>query len=350
MKRTFVAVAAVLLAQASPAFSQAMPFVDGFDDGVLSESRYRVRTNNDNSTIIVDNGMLRLEAVGDATASGRAALDLIEQTDFIQAELKLDSTSMAEGAGMSRVMVSGTLYNDRRPFGVEDGGSLGDVLVQLSLRLKGDGTLSSLVCAFRSDDADFGNISTIVIDGFTECGRFETDIQLGVPYTASIFIDRANRKLVFTLDGATIEHTIRGNIFEPTSRAVSSIIALSNGIGRAVAFADNISNSVDAVPAVAAPEDAAPVDAAPEDDSTTDDMTDDATDDTPAVVPSDDDIIEEAVNSNSSGCSIAGTSTSKDPMFLILAALALLVPGLRRTPLRRLLKASKQQTKMAAEV
>jgi len=96
--------------QASPAFSQAMPFFDDFNDGVLSESRYRVRTSNENSTIIVDNGMLRLEANSDGTRPGRAALDLIEQTNFVQAVLKLDSSSMAEGNGMARVMVSGTMF------------------------------------------------------------------------------------------------------------------------------------------------------------------------------------------------------------------------------------------------
>ncbi len=371
MKKTVIAVAAMLLGQASPAFSQATPFVDNFNDGVLSESRYKIRTNTDNSTVIVDNGLLRLEAVSDGTRSARAALDLVEQTDFIQADIKLDSTSMAEGAGMARVMISGVLYNDTSPFGVEGEGSIGDVLVQLSLRLKGDGSLSSLICAFRSNDEDFRDISTIVIDGFTECGRFETDIQFGVPYTASIYIDQENRKLVFKLDGSTIEHVIRGNIFEPSPRAVSSVLALSNGIGNSVAFADNLSNSFESVPTDEAPTNETPVEApvdetpadAPADETPADAPADETpadapADETPADAPADDapadtpvadvpanDTNDEIIRNSVGGCSIGGASSSNNPMFLMLLTLALLVPGLRR-----LLPASRTMKQSTAEV
>ena len=396
MRKRYIAIAALLLGQAAPAFSQEGPFVDGFDDGVLSESRYNIRTNNDNSTIVVDNGMLRLQATSDGITSARAALDLVNPTNFIEAEVTLDSSSMAEGTGLSRVVVSGVFYNDQTPSGVVDGGSLGDVLVQLSLRLRGDGTLSNLVCAFRSNDDDFGDITTIVIDGFTECGEFTTEIEFDVPYTASIFLDQVNRKLVFKLNGETIDHVITGNIFEPSSRAVASVLALSRGIGSSIAFADNISNSVVGVPGVSTTTDETVDETTDETtggttdettdeiiDETTDesteettgemagdttgDTTDDTTDETTDGSTDDatitggttddttgdttvDDIIGESTGSvvanddiigddSSSGCSIGGTSVSNDPMFILLTALALLMIGLRRTPLRRLLRA-----------
>jgi len=311
---------------------------------VLSESRYRVRTSNENSTIIVDNGMLRLEANSDGTRPGRAALDLIEQTNFVQAVLKLDSSSMAEGNGMARVMVSGTMYNDRRPGGVENGGSLGDVLIQLSLRMRGDGTLDNLFCAFRSDDADFGNISAVQLDGFTECGRFDTEIQLGVPYTASIFLDMEERKLVFKLDGSTIEHVIRGNIFEPTSTAVSSVVAQSNGVGRAVAFADDLSNSPDAAPAEdpMAEEPVAEDPAVDSGEAAGDEANPDAAADENAEQPADDQTLEELLDRDSgSGCSIGNTS-SNDPMFAGLLSLAVLVLGIRRKSVLKLNSVSGQ--------
>ena len=282
MKKSYLVVAAVLLSQATPAFSQEGAFVDGFDDGVLSETRYNVRATNDSSSIIVDNGMLRLQATTEDTPSARASLDFAEQTNFIQADITLDSASMADEVGMSRIMLSAALYNDIRPFGVEDGGSIGDVLAQLSVRVRGDGTLSTLVCAFRSDDDDFGSITTIAIADFPECGQFDTEIQFDVPYRASIFIDQTNRKLVFKLDDAVIDHTITGNIFEPSSRAAASVVALANGSGTAVGLADNITNSITAVVPDNSTTDDSTDDTTTDDttgDSTMDETTDDTTDD-----------------------------------------------------------------------
>lgn len=323
MRKTFAAIAVVLSTSAAPAVAQEGSFVDGFDDGVLSETRYRVRASNENSSVIVDNGELRLEAVGDGGGPGRAALDLLEQTDFLQADLTLDGTSMAEGTGMSRVMLSGVLYNDQRSRGLEGEGSLGDVLVQLSLRMRGDGTVDNLVCAFRSADARFGTIETIALDGFTECGRFETDVVLGAPYRAAIRIDRGNRRLLFTLGGETLEHVIRGNMFEPTDDARSSVVAQVNGTGRAVAFADNVSTAVDRRVGAVGPANGALPGA----------LSGGAADE----LPTDDDALSVPANllNDSSGCSVGGPSPTRDPLLLVLAALAALSLAWRRGRARR---------------
>ena len=84
-----------------------------------------------------------------------------------------------------------------------------------------------------------------------------------------------------------------------------------------------------------------------DDDSTADTTTDAADDDAIDEIAANDDVLS---NDSSSGCSIGGTSVSNDPMFLILSALALLMLGLRRTPLRRLLKAPKITTASTAAV
>jgi len=169
------------------------PSAEGFFDDYSADSlRLTVDRRTDErvtrSYAIENDRVVVTAAATSEEEQGEAELDAWGRSDSITARVSLSSDSElpTNDEAQSSVRIAGTFYNDVQDGGFDD--RVGDVFVQLRLRLRGDGRRDASFCIDRGTTE--GSEPVNIVDG-DSCGSFDGFVPaLDTEYTLSTTLDR----------------------------------------------------------------------------------------------------------------------------------------------------------------
>ncbi len=153
----------------------------------------------------VTGGKLKMENQGFGGTDTLRTHLLDNTANYFSAKVMLDSSSSNIPVGSSgRARISGIFYNQTIDEFNGDmyNGFLGDVFIQVTLRIKTDGTLEAFAAVDASLDANFDTFQSVAFHTFTTPISFDTEYEL------SIQIRFDNNTLVLGLDNEKFVHNI----------------------------------------------------------------------------------------------------------------------------------------------
>ncbi|MCB1755863.1 MAG: hypothetical protein KDJ38_10095 [Gammaproteobacteria bacterium] len=237
------ALSLLLLAGAAGLNAAEVNFAEDFSSGTIPAERFEIDKSGESDITVVD-GKARLTAVAPEGAAVNTRLLLLGETDYFEAEVVLSSESVTSGTGRSRVQMAGILYNDSAESGVD--GHTGDVWAGISLGKDVDDSLWIFACLERSDDADFGATSALLLnENGNECVHLAPPLvpEMDKAYKVSIELDREAGKVSFTFDSETREYIINTPIFKSANESKEVRARREEGAGTTVVFVDNVRTS-----------------------------------------------------------------------------------------------------------
>ena len=221
---------------------------DFSDPGLLG--RYTFWDAGDPETSIsYPNGELRLESTSDSNSRGENRLAVTgHDTRYARAQVRLSSDSIAAGGGDARVRVGGSLYYASDIPG--DRSSLHQVFAVTEIVLLESGATEARYCAWQSlDDSFTQDIALVNPDNESGCNTFTLTPVLDQNYTVATWMDDANRRIVFSIDGEEHFHNVEGPISIGDELFEMRVQSRATGDGsRAVIFVDNLESLPGAAP------------------------------------------------------------------------------------------------------
>lgn len=302
-------------------------FADDFRTDPIALGPYQLSddASDREGTVRIVDGRARFDVASDGNSYRQATLRFARDRlpDYLEADLTLSSESALSTGGRVGARLQGRLYNDTAAGGFND--REGDVNASVQLTFRDDGGRSAEYCLVRNDDAD-GETATPLLDAERDCLNFGFLPELDTAHEARLVLDREAGTLTFAIDDEVRVHDIATAILE-SGNGYREVVAYADDESVAVAFADDLRTSADAMTAEEIAAANAPVEGEDPMDtgaSDTDELPDAETpvevaEPTPAASGS---------GGSGGGCSIASTG-DRDPLLGLLALLAL-VPLARR--------------------
>ena len=169
-------------------------------------------------------------------------------TRYARAQLRLSSDSVAAGGGEAMARIAGSMYYASDIPG--DRSALHQVFAVTEIRLLESGATDARYCAWQSLDDSFSeSISLVNPNNESGCNTFTLAPVVDQNYTVATWMDDANRRIVFSIDGEEHFHNVDGPISTGDELFEMRIQSRANGAGsRAVVFADNLESLPDAAP------------------------------------------------------------------------------------------------------
>ena len=139
-----------------------------------------------------------------------AAIDVAHHTDYLQADITIDSETMISGDTADdrvRVQLQGFYYNNtfENPDDIKENDSTGELGVQLEIQKKrSDGTLQAIGYMYRCPDA----VCSAVPNPFWEV--LDCDVQYDTPVTVAL--ERNDRRFTWTCNGASTTYDYPENL------------------------------------------------------------------------------------------------------------------------------------------
>jgi len=207
---------------------------DNFDNGALAPG---VWIESLGGGISIQNGRL----VTTVTSSGTqetVRLHFTGDHEYMEATVRISSTSVITSGSRGRARLAGYFYNDRRGVGsgLPYNGFEGNVWGQVTVDLLDDGTL--VARAFLGPDDATGSTS---IDTFL-ADTFSTSVQLDTDYVISIEQTSDNR-FIFTFNGESFTYQELGPmypIFDQPDKQLAARIFAGGAGGTLIAEWDDV--------------------------------------------------------------------------------------------------------------
>jgi hypothetical protein len=152
-------------------------------------------------------GYLSANSLGFGSTDSSTTHLSYKSTPYLEAKVRIDSTSQLSAGAIGVGRIQGYYYNDRRGpgSGQEHNMYEGDVLAQVRLRYDGDGVFSAEAFVHRSDDANESSFTNLFSHTFA--ALIDSDIF----YALSICFE--GDKLIFGCAGEAVEYDITTPIY-----------------------------------------------------------------------------------------------------------------------------------------
>jgi len=264
-------------------------------------------------------GRARLETTAAAGDSARLGVTAFGDSDTIGATLELSSESVVTDGERTEASVSvgAFFYNDS--MAGSPNGNEGSVFSSVQVQTRADRMPRLLHCLFRSDDAAFQEVTGLLGDAGEFCLPIG-DAAFDTEHVASVAIDRDAGDIVWTVDGVERRHTITTpiNALGEDRQSLRIGVTAIDGV-TAIGFVDDFTTNI-AGASVGGTEGGdmtggTPSEPGGEDVAGGDGSTDGGTD--------------VGGSTASGGCSVMSRG-ERDPLLLLLAALAIGASILRR--------------------
>jgi hypothetical protein len=199
------------------------------------------------TSISYPDGELRLESASDSNERGENRLAVTgHDTRYISADIRLSSESIAAGGGDVRARAAGSVYYASETPG--DRSALNQVFAVTEIRLLESGATEARYCAWHSLDESFSeSVALVNPESESGCNTFALTPVLDQSYKLSTWMDDANRRIVFSIDGEEHFHNIEGPVSIGDELFEMRIQSSARGEGsKAVVFADNLESLLEA--------------------------------------------------------------------------------------------------------
>jgi len=177
---------------------------DNFDNGALSPGIWIESLGSGRD--IQDKRLVTTVTSGGTRETVR--LHFEDDQKYMEATVRISSTSTISLGSRGRARLAGYFYNDRRGpgSGMPHNGYEGDVWGQIVIDLRDDGTLFSYAFLGPDDAAGSINIDTFLSEVFSTALQFDTDYVVSIEQTA-------DNRFIFTLNGESFSYQEVGPMY-----------------------------------------------------------------------------------------------------------------------------------------
>ena len=202
-------------------------------------------TSGSGTRPFIDDGTLVMEINSDDGSREQSRLDIVSETDYLEALLSLSSETNftpVEGEEITALTrLSGSQYDVFADGGLDDSG-VGIAWGRIEIYQNNDLSVGARYCLerFDTDAPDF--LSTPLLASGVLCEDFVTVPELDTFYKTVIVTDREARTVTFSIDDESVVHNIvESEIFqEGIDRQFNAVRSLINDAsGTVVSFADD---------------------------------------------------------------------------------------------------------------